>query len=151
LSTCCQNPLLEGPESWIEPFRGDMQKPPIWPHHSAVAEPPSGETEESLPLGRRNKVKSLAHRPPDESLSISQHEGQAIRADTSCRAQSREDRAVALRARCRSWIRKLQARFVAGGYASAVDAAARARRLLWTSAAMFETAEYHFYGALSSG
>jgi hypothetical protein len=53
--------------------------------------------------------------------------------------------------RCRSWIRKLQARFVAGGYASAVDAAARARRLLWTSAAMFETAEYHFYGALSSG
>ena len=30
-------------------------------------------------------------------------------------------------------------------------AAARARRLLWTSAAMFETAEYHFYGALSSG
>ena len=28
-------------------------------------------------------------------------------------------------------------------------AASRAQRLLWTSASMFETAEYHFYGALS--
>ena len=50
---------------------------------------------------------------------------------------------------CWYWIRKLQARFFAGDYPSALDAAARARRLLWTSAAMFETAEYHFYVALS--
>ena len=52
-------------------------------------------------------------------------------------------------AECRCWIRKLQARFFAGDYASAVDAAGRAQRLLWTSATMFETAEYHFYAALS--
>jgi PAS domain S-box-containing protein len=50
---------------------------------------------------------------------------------------------------CQYWIRKLQARFFAGDYPSALDAAARARPLLWTSASMFETAEYHFYAALS--
>jgi GAF domain-containing protein len=50
---------------------------------------------------------------------------------------------------CWYWIRKLQARFFAGDYASAVDASFRAQRLLWTSPSLFETAEYHFYGALS--
>jgi PAS domain S-box-containing protein len=60
---------------------------------------------------------------------------------------------------CWYWIRKLQARFFAGDYASAVDASLRAQRLLWTSASMFaavdhpgpffETAEYHFYAALA--
>jgi len=50
---------------------------------------------------------------------------------------------------CWYWIRKLQARFVAGDYASAVDASLKAQRLLWTSPSLFETAEYHFYGALS--
>ena len=47
------------------------------------------------------------------------------------------------------WIRKLQARFFAGDYAAALEASTRAQRLLWTSPSMFETAEYHFYGALS--
>jgi len=46
-------------------------------------------------------------------------------------------------------IRKLQARFFAGEYASAVDALSRAQRVLWTSPSQFETAEFHFYGALS--
>jgi signal transduction histidine kinase len=46
-------------------------------------------------------------------------------------------------------IRKLQARFFAGDYASAVDASSRAQRVLWTSPSQFETAEFHFYGALS--
>jgi hypothetical protein len=50
---------------------------------------------------------------------------------------------------CWYWIRKLQARFFAGDYESAVDAALRARRLLWTSPSLFETAEYHFYAALA--
>jgi PAS domain S-box-containing protein len=49
---------------------------------------------------------------------------------------------------CWYWIRKLQALFFAGDYASAVDASLRAQRLLWTSPSFFETAEYHFYGAL---
>jgi PAS domain S-box-containing protein len=51
-------------------------------------------------------------------------------------------------AECWYWIRKLQARFFAGDYVAAVDAALRARRLLWASPS-FEIAEYHFYGALS--
>jgi PAS domain S-box-containing protein len=50
---------------------------------------------------------------------------------------------------CWYWIRKLQARFFAGDYASAVDSALRARQLLWTSPSLFDTAEYHFYSALS--
>jgi PAS domain S-box-containing protein len=49
---------------------------------------------------------------------------------------------------CWHWIRKLQARFFAGDYASALDASLKAQRLLWTSPSHFETAEYHFYGAL---
>jgi hypothetical protein len=49
----------------------------------------------------------------------------------------------------RYWIRKLQARFFAGDYAGAVNASERAQRLLWALPSMFETAEYHFYGALS--
>ena len=46
------------------------------------------------------------------------------------------------------WTRKLQAHFFAGDLASAVDASLRAEPLLWTSAAMFESAEYRLYGAL---
>jgi predicted ATPase/signal transduction histidine kinase len=46
-------------------------------------------------------------------------------------------------------IRKLQARFFAGDYASALDASSRAQRVLWTSPSQFETAEFHFYSALS--
>jgi PAS domain S-box-containing protein len=51
-------------------------------------------------------------------------------------------------AECWYWVRKLQARYFAGDYASAVDATLSAERLLWTSPSHFETAEYHFYGAL---
>ncbi|MBB5402569.1 trifunctional serine/threonine-protein kinase/ATP-binding protein/sensor histidine kinase [Paraburkholderia youngii] len=51
-------------------------------------------------------------------------------------------------AECWYWIRKLQARFFAGDHDAALDAALRARRLLWVSPT-FELAEYHFYGALS--
>jgi hypothetical protein len=50
---------------------------------------------------------------------------------------------------CWYWIRKLQARFFSGNYVSAVEAAEKARPLLWSAPAMFETAEYHFFNALS--
>ena len=50
---------------------------------------------------------------------------------------------------CFYWIRKLQARFFAKDYPSAIDASLRAQRLLWTAPSNFEMAEYHFYGALS--
>ncbi|XYI02261.1 AAA family ATPase [Sorangium sp. So ce1128] len=52
-------------------------------------------------------------------------------------------------ATCWYWIRKLQARFLAGDYLSAVAAAAKAQPLLWTSPSFFELAEYHFHGALA--
>ena len=56
---------------------------------------------------------------------------------------------------CWYWIRKLQARFFAGDYACAVEASVRVQRRFETSPSRFlvldpvETAEYHFYGALS--
>jgi len=52
-------------------------------------------------------------------------------------------------AACWYWIRKLQARYFAGDYASAVEASLNAQGLLWTSPSFFESAEAHFYGALS--
>lgn len=50
---------------------------------------------------------------------------------------------------CWYWIRKLQARYFAGDYATALDSASRAERLLWTSLSQFEIAEYHLYAGLS--
>ena len=50
---------------------------------------------------------------------------------------------------CWYWLRKLQARFLAGDHAAAADAWRNAQKLLWTSTSFFETAEARFYGALS--
>ena len=47
------------------------------------------------------------------------------------------------------WTRKLQGRFFAGDYASAVDASAKAHQLLWTAASQVETGDFRFYGALA--
>ncbi|WP_438044556.1 sensor histidine kinase [Sorangium sp. So ce128] len=52
-------------------------------------------------------------------------------------------------AKCWYWIRKLQAHFYAGDYASAIEAAARAQRLLWMLPSFLDVAEYHFYSALA--
>src|SRR5262249_32641030 len=46
-------------------------------------------------------------------------------------------------------IRKIQARFLAGDYPAAIEASVKAERLLWTSPAFLENAEYHFYSALA--
>jgi len=51
-------------------------------------------------------------------------------------------------AECWYWIRKLQARVLAGDYRSAAHASSKARPLLWTSPSFFETAEYEFYSGL---
>ena len=54
---------------------------------------------------------------------------------------------------CYYWIRKLQARFFAGDYASAIDAADKAERWYETSPALAqyltEMADFHFYAALT--
>ena len=47
------------------------------------------------------------------------------------------------------WLRKLQARFFAGAYASAVAAAANAHRLWRKTPAVLEQADYEFYAALA--
>lgn len=50
---------------------------------------------------------------------------------------------------CRYWIRKLQGRFLAGDYTSALETAEKARVIIWTIQAFLEHAEYHFYAALT--
>jgi PAS domain S-box-containing protein len=47
------------------------------------------------------------------------------------------------------WTRKLQARVFAGDHLSAVSAAVNGQRLIWTSAGMFESADFHLYAALA--
>ena len=47
------------------------------------------------------------------------------------------------------WTRKLQALVFAGDHLSAVSAAVNGQRLIWTSAGMFETADFHLYAALA--
>jgi PAS domain S-box-containing protein len=47
------------------------------------------------------------------------------------------------------WTRKLQARFFAGDYASAVKSSRKAHRLLWTAASQVESGDFRFYAALA--
>ena len=47
------------------------------------------------------------------------------------------------------WTRKVEARVFAGDYASAAEAAFKGQGLYWTSAGMFETAEFRLYAALA--
>ncbi|HEY1581083.1 MAG TPA: ATP-binding protein [Terracidiphilus sp.] len=47
------------------------------------------------------------------------------------------------------WIRKLQARFLAGDYESAIEASFRAQKLVGAWQTALETAEHYFYAALS--
>ena len=47
------------------------------------------------------------------------------------------------------WVRKLQARCIAGDYTEAIDAASKVEKLLWTTSAHVEEADYHFYAALA--
>ncbi|MGV7218038.1 trifunctional serine/threonine-protein kinase/ATP-binding protein/sensor histidine kinase [Bradyrhizobium sp. UFLA05-112] len=47
------------------------------------------------------------------------------------------------------WIRKLQARFLAGDYVAAINARSKAEPQMWTIPTEGSTAEFHFYGALS--
>lgn len=52
-------------------------------------------------------------------------------------------------AACWYWIRKIEARVLAGDAAGAVAASERSERLLWTSTSFLEVAEHHFHAALA--
>ncbi len=47
------------------------------------------------------------------------------------------------------WTRKVEARVFAGDFVAAAEGAFKGQRLYWTSAAMFETAEFRLYAALA--
>ncbi|WP_109477278.1 ATP-binding sensor histidine kinase [Paraburkholderia sp. C35] len=59
-----------------------------------------------------------------------------------------ENPALAVPACC-YWIRKLQARYLACDFAGALNAAAKAQPLLWTSSSFYEESDFHFYTALA--
>jgi PAS domain S-box-containing protein len=50
---------------------------------------------------------------------------------------------------CRYWIRKLEAQFYAGNYKSAIEAAEKAKGLLWAMPPSIELPDYHFHAALA--
>jgi PAS domain S-box-containing protein len=60
-----------------------------------------------------------------------------------------ESHFVNQRVECWYWIRKLQARYLAGDNSAAVDAAVKAEGLVWAPTVSFETIDYQFYSALS--
>ena len=64
-------------------------------------------------------------------------------------AQRLEEDPRLVLASCWYWIRKLQARVLAGDHPSALDAAAKAHSMLWVTTQNVEAAEYHFYAALA--
>jgi len=51
--------------------------------------------------------------------------------------------------KCWYWIRKLQARFFGGDYATALDAAAKAQELLWSQPTELARSEHSFFSALA--
>jgi PAS domain S-box-containing protein len=58
------------------------------------------------------------------------------------------DRSLVLAA-CRYWIRKVQLCVLNEDFPMALESAARARSLLWTTSAFIEQADYHFYSAIA--
>src|SRR5262249_4998662 len=50
---------------------------------------------------------------------------------------------------CWWWIRKLQARYFAGDYAAALEAGAKAEKLLWAQPTEFARSDHGFFAALS--
>lgn len=73
-------------------------------------------------------------------------DGESGEAGTEAHLSSNPDLALA---ECWYWIRKLQARYMVDEPQAALEAAAQAQRLLWTSHLFFEEAEFHFYAALA--
>jgi PAS domain S-box-containing protein len=55
---------------------------------------------------------------------------------------------VLVMAACRYWIKKMQARYLAGDCAAALDASRRAQQLLWTTSSYPETVDFYYCGAL---
>src|SRR5271165_1620817 len=67
--------------------------------------------------------------------------------EESFEAQLTEDRMPNMA--CWYWILKLQARFLSGDYEAAIQAGDKAKALLWSSEAFIESANYHYYHALT--
>jgi hypothetical protein len=51
---------------------------------------------------------------------------------------------------CFYWILKLQAQFMAGGYAEALVSADKAKALLWASAVQIQLLDYFYYAGLTA-
>jgi PAS domain S-box-containing protein len=114
------------------------------------------EAEHGLAFGRRARVGLVAEVTSTELASIRNLRGLTTTFGRFDHAQSDErefERQLAGAGlpffAFLYWIRKIQARFMAGDYAAAVEASENAQGLSWTMPFLFQAAEAHFYGALS--
>ncbi len=101
-----------------------------------------GAVVESL-VGQRSLVRGLRGLEIDFVSIDGTHFDQAV-----FERRLEGDRSLVLAA-CRYWIRKLQLCVLNDDYEEALDAAAKAESLLWTTSAFIEQAEYHFYAAIA--
>ncbi|HEX4166576.1 MAG TPA: AAA family ATPase, partial [Bryobacteraceae bacterium] len=74
--------------------------------------------------------------------------GHAGYGDLSFERRLKEDPPLAL-CTCSYWIHKLQACVLAQDHPDAIEAAANASALIWSTRSFLEAADYHFYGALT--
>ncbi|MDD2677779.1 MAG: hypothetical protein PHP75_10005, partial [Methylacidiphilaceae bacterium] len=93
-------------------------------------------------IGQIRLIRSLRRLQPVSSFNNEEFDEEQFERNLA------EDPRLAI-AECWYWIRKLQERYFAGDYASAIQAGSNAERLLWTSPSHIELAEYHFYDALA--
>ena len=94
-------------------------------------------------LGQLHLVRSLTGQDGPSSRPDEQS-----REEAGLEARLEQDPRLAIAA-CWYWIRRLQSHFHEGSYTFALEMAAKAERLLWTSPTFLEFAEYHFYSALT--
>jgi PAS domain S-box-containing protein len=114
------------------------------------------ESETCLDLVRRSKYLDAADAIISQRQLIRNLQGQTADFSTfsdesfdeeSFEAGLTEDRMTAMVSRY--WILKIQARFMSGDYGVGLAAAARAKRVHWSSEAFFHSLDYYYYTALT--
>jgi PAS domain S-box-containing protein len=114
------------------------------------------ETETGLHFVRKTKSRDYVDRLVSQQQFIACMRGQTVSFTTfndnhfdeaEFEGQLTSDRLAIVA--CWYWILKLQARFIAGDYDSAIAAAEKAKLLLWVATGCFQLLEYHYYSALT--
>jgi PAS domain S-box-containing protein len=114
------------------------------------------ESEQGLDFVRKARYHDMADGIVYNQRFIATMQGQTAKLSTfsdsqfdeaAFEAQLTDDRMSSLV--CAYWIIKLQARFLAGDYVAALDAAQRAQPQLWAVVGLFQSLDYFYYTALT--